>query len=179
MTDSSAETVPTALAPTVRLALPDPRGLAERASTDGGQPERYRAQGVLGRGGMGEVHLVEDVMIGREIAVKTIAPGVGRSSDSRARFLREVRIQGQLEHPSIVPVYDLGIDSSGAEYFTMKRIAGRTLADVLYAAEETPRSGLLAMFRQVCSRRSSRSSARRCTSGASSPWRPSCVEARS
>ncbi|HEU0037438.1 MAG TPA: serine/threonine-protein kinase [Kofleriaceae bacterium] len=119
---------------------------------------RYHEHGLLGRGGMGEVSLVEDVVIGREIAVKTIASKYADSQTMRDRFLREVRIQGQLEYPSIVPVYDVGIDASGHDYFTMKRIAGRTLQHVLRAVaagdaatvQQFPRNGLLALFRQIC-----------------------------
>jgi serine/threonine-protein kinase len=107
---------------------------------------------------MGEIMLVEDAVIGREIAVKTIAAKLAGSKSVRERFLREVRIQGQLEHPSIVPVYDVGVDASGNDYFTMKRIAGRTLATVLRALaandagarHEFPRNALLAVFRQIC-----------------------------
>src|SRR5262249_22037826 len=58
-----------------------------------------------------------------------------RATDTLAqrRFLREVRVQGQLEHPSIVPVYDLGITSDGGLFFTMRRVRGKTLGDVLEA----------------------------------------------
>ena len=136
----------TAVGTTVRIVLPDPpRDHAAFTMAD-----RYHAQGVLGRGGMGEVRLVEDGLIGRGVAVKTIVPGLAASSDARARFLREVRIQGQLEHPSIVPVYDLGVDESGNEFFTMKRVVGRTLATVLRNPDEMSRNALLAIFRQVC-----------------------------
>jgi len=51
--------------------------------------------------------------------------------DLRERFLREARVQGQLEHPSVVPVYDIGEDHEGREYFTMKRVRGRTLEEVI------------------------------------------------
>jgi eukaryotic-like serine/threonine-protein kinase len=149
-------TMGTAGAPTVRIALPDPPGRSDGADAE--RVTRYRAHGMLGRGGMGEVRLVEDGLIGREVAVKTIVSGLADSRTIRDRFLREVRIQGQLEHPSIVPVYDLGVDELGNDYFTMKRIAGRTLASVLRAlasgdaptVHAFPRNSLLAVFRQVC-----------------------------
>ncbi|HTL34902.1 MAG TPA: serine/threonine-protein kinase, partial [Kofleriaceae bacterium] len=136
----------------VRVALADPKQQAPALQA------RYRQQGLLGKGGMGEVRLIEDGVIGREVAVKTIAPTMSGDSGIRARFLREVRIQGQLEHPSIVPVYDLGIDEAGNDYFTMRRIAGRTLAKVLTslargeaeAVVAFPRNALLTVFRQIC-----------------------------
>ena len=57
---------------------------------------------------MGEVRLCKDRRIGREIAIKVIKDGHGSRGDARVRFEREARVQGQLEHPSVVPVYDLG-----------------------------------------------------------------------
>jgi serine/threonine-protein kinase len=67
-------------------------------------------------------------------------------------------VQGQLEHPSIVPVYDLGVDETGNDYFTMRRIAGRTLSKVLAGLARRddemvvafPRNTLLSVFRQIC-----------------------------
>jgi hypothetical protein len=85
----------------------------------------------LGEGGMGEVRLGFDREIGREIALKRIRSGVS-SAQTISRFLREARIQARLEHPAIVPVYTLGHDSDGNPYFTMKRLDGMTLADLLH-----------------------------------------------
>jgi serine/threonine-protein kinase len=86
---------------------------------------RYDALELLGEGGMGEVRLCKDVLIGREVARKAIRPGHGSRSDLRRRFLREARVQGQLEHPAIVPVYDLSLGPEPA-FFTMKRVRGVT-----------------------------------------------------
>src|SRR5438093_433373 len=69
----------------------------------------------------------------RGVAMKVIDASRGSFPEVRARFLREARIQGQLEHPSVVPVYDMGVDPSGREYFTMKHVAGVTLGNVLGA----------------------------------------------
>src|SRR5438309_9758592 len=71
---------------------------------------RYEIRRVLGAGGMGEVRLCGDAWIGRDVAMKVARAGAaGSASEKRGRFLREARVQGQLEHPNIVPVYDLGI----------------------------------------------------------------------
>ena len=98
---------------------------------------RYEAGDKLGQGGMGVVRSCVDRRIGREIAMKLARSTSGSPSyaDSRARFLREARVQGQLEHPAIVPVYDLGREPGGAEYFTMKRIRGMTLEELLWRLE--------------------------------------------
>src|SRR5687768_15301096 len=115
--------------------------------------ERYRVDRLLGRGGMGEVRLCTDLVLGRDIAVKTLRDGGG----SHARFLREARMQGRLEHPAVVPVYDAGeVDS--LPYFTMKRVNGTTLAEVIgrlangdaAALEHYGRRRLLTDFLQVC-----------------------------
>ena len=63
---------------------------------------------------MGEVLLCKDLRIGREVALKVIRAEHGARPDLRKRFLREARVQGQLEHPAIVPVYDLGRGSRSA-----------------------------------------------------------------
>jgi serine/threonine protein kinase len=94
---------------------------------------RYELRTKLGEGGMGEVLLCKDLRIGREVALKVIRAEHGARPDLRRRFLREVRVQGQLEHPSVVPVYDLGKDPTRKAYFTMKRVRGQTLEQILSA----------------------------------------------
>ncbi|MBX7193599.1 MAG: serine/threonine protein kinase [Sandaracinaceae bacterium] len=81
---------------------------------------------------MGEVELTRDKRIGRDVARKRMHPDLASAAGTVAvlRFLREATVQGRLEHPSIVPVYDLERTSEGT-FFTMKRIRGDTLADVL------------------------------------------------
>jgi hypothetical protein len=103
---------------------------------------------VLGRGGMGEVILARDPQFGREVALKRMradAP-VG---DHAERFVREARIQARLDHPSILPVHELGYDGDGRPYFTMKRLVGVTLA-TLIADPTTPQRRLLGAFVDVC-----------------------------
>jgi len=90
----------------------------------------YRIEGVLGRGGMGEVLSARDEQIGRSVAIKRLR--IERPSpELLARFLREVRIQGRLEHPAIVPVYELCSHDTSQPFFVMKQLAGTTLADVI------------------------------------------------
>jgi len=103
---------------------------------------------VIGRGGMGEVLVAHDRRIGRDVAVKRLRNG-SPTSDETARFLREARIQARLDHPAIVPVYELGRDPAGRPYFTMKRLAGTTLHDILGRPGVT-RQRLLRAFVEVC-----------------------------
>src|SRR5262245_48499651 len=70
----------------------------------------YQLGELIGRGGMGEVVVAQDQRIGREVAVKRIRSR-DPSSDAVGRFLREARIQARLDHPAIVPVYELGTDA--------------------------------------------------------------------
>lgn len=90
--------------------------------------DRYETIELLGRGGMGEVSLSHDKRVGRDVAKKRMHAGQGVLETSR--FLREATLQGRLEHPSIVPVYDLGREEDGP-YFTMKRVRGDTLEQIL------------------------------------------------
>ncbi|MBI4617644.1 MAG: serine/threonine protein kinase [Planctomycetes bacterium] len=92
--------------------------------------ERYRLQHVLGRGGMGEVWLALDGDIGREVAVKRMLSA--EEPERVHRFLFEAQVTGQLEHPGIVPVYELGgTKGESGPFLAMKRIRGRSLAQVL------------------------------------------------
>ena len=120
--------------------------------------DRYHLDRELGRGSMGEVHLCHDAWVGREVAMKVLLPAHRPDPQLRARFLREACVQGQLEHPSIVPVYDVGVDTTGAMYFTMKRLRGKTLGEILRGLREKsaeilqqfPLRRLLAAFASVC-----------------------------
>jgi eukaryotic-like serine/threonine-protein kinase len=123
-----------------------------------GSVDRYELHRPLGRGSMGEVHLCRDGWIGRDVAMKVLLPAHRPDPQLRARFLREACVQGQLEHPSIVPVYDLGVDETGAMYFTMKRLRGMTLGEIVRGLREKspevtrqfPLRRLLAAFASVC-----------------------------
>jgi serine/threonine-protein kinase len=126
-------------------SLHDPASAAEESLA----PARYGDRGLLGTGGMGEVRLSWDAWIGREVAVKTVRAADAAGDPARARLLREARVQGQLEHPGIVPVYDLGVDEAGQPHFSMKRVAGRTLRGLLTTGAAS-RNKLLGIFRQVC-----------------------------
>ena len=79
--------------------------------------ERYEIGGVLGRGGMAEVHRGRDLRLGREVAVKVLRSDLARDPSFQVRFRREAQAAASLNHPAIVAVYDTGEDrtSSGAE----------------------------------------------------------------
>src|SRR5215472_2406873 len=94
------------------------------------QRPRFQMLGVLGRGGMGEVALVQDNDINRTVAVKRLLPQ-HLGGDAMLRFADEVRAVGQLEHPGIVPVYDVDVDDNGQHYLVMKHVRGETLETII------------------------------------------------
>jgi serine/threonine-protein kinase len=96
--------------------------------------ERYEIGGVLGRGGMAEVHRGRDLRLGREVAVKVLRHDLARDPSSQVRFRREAQAAASLNHPAIVAVYDTGEDrtTTGATpYIVMEYVEGETLRDVL------------------------------------------------
>jgi len=126
-------------------------------------PGRYSQVSQYGRGGMGRVLLVHDEQIGRNIALKELMPQsqssgaspalspVHRTAALSARFLQEARITGQLEHPSIVPVYEVGRRLDGTLYYTMKLVKGRTLSwAIRECAGYEERLRLLPRFVDLC-----------------------------
>jgi serine/threonine-protein kinase len=106
----------------------------------------YEIGDVIGRGGMGEVVAAHDLRIERAVAVKRMRGPA--SPEATERFLREAKIQARLDHPAIVPVHELGHDPDGRPYFTMKRLAGKTMLERL--ASGGPSQPLLRAFVDVC-----------------------------
>src|SRR5690349_4747839 len=81
--------------------------------------ERYRLGPPIAKGGMGEILEAEDTQVGRHVAIKRM---LSKDPTDRAvaRFIREAQIQGRLDHPSIVPVHEIGRDNDGRPFFAMK-----------------------------------------------------------
>ena len=101
----------------------------DRGITSGLDMER-----TIGEGGMGIVRLATQRSLGRKVAVKTLRPSV-RSEAATLRLLREAWVTGTLEHPNIVPVYDLGLDEDGSPIIVLKRIEGVEWGEVMRDAE--------------------------------------------
>jgi serine/threonine protein kinase len=112
---------------------------------------RYQLRGEVGRGGMGCVLRARDPDLDRDLAIKVLLHGDDRPEVSR-RFLAEARTGARLQHPGVVPVYEVGRTEQDRPYFAMKLVEGRTLADLLQErpapAHDLPR--FLAVFAQVC-----------------------------
>lgn len=147
-----------ALSDTVEASMSVPPELEETVTSE--SSGRYRYDGSeLGRGGIGRVLLHFDGHLRREVAIKELhfdegsksAPRSGSSRSSRVRFVREARVTGQLQHPNIVPVHELGQRPDGTLYYTMKVVRGRTLSDALHACTSlAERLHYVDAFHDVC-----------------------------
>ncbi len=93
--------------------------------------ERYREEGRIARGGMSTVLRMRDRSLLRETALKRLDSDLAVRHEQILRFLLEAQITGQLDHPNIVPIHELGRDEDGSVYFTMKMVEGQTLAELI------------------------------------------------
>lgn len=107
-----------------------PAGAGAASPPPGSDGERYVLGAMVGRGAMGTVHAARDLRLGRDVALKELA--VERAADplARARLAREAAVTSRLDHPGIVPVYDVGTLPDGRPFYTMRLVRGRTLAEV-------------------------------------------------
>lgn len=94
------------------------------------KPERYEHINILGQGGTGKVYNLKDNNIKREIAVKMLKKANDRDVDNILRFVREAKVVGSLEHPAVIPIYDLNVDEGGELYLAMRKVQGQTLREV-------------------------------------------------
>ena len=93
----------------------------------------------LGRGGFGVVFLAEDGVLGRQVALKVPRPEVLVTPEIRRRFLREAEAASRLDHPHIVPIYEVA-EHAGRHFFSMKLIAGTSLETRLSEFSTDPRA---------------------------------------
>ena len=108
---------------------------------------------------MGAILRVVDVDLRRDLAMKVMLQRGERRADERhvARFVEEAQITGQLEHPGIVPVHDLGLDDQGRMFFTMRLVRGRDFEQIIGAGPSRHRRGMDADARaSACCSRSAR-----------------------
>ena len=135
---------------------PHSEALRRHLPADFLREKKYDIGGMIARGGMGVIVDAQEKLLRRKVAMKVML-GIG-SQEELVRFIEEAQITGQLEHPNIVPVYELGVDEQEQVFYTMKFVRGVTLHDVLQfidagaagAAEKYSLSVLLTIFQKVC-----------------------------
>jgi tRNA A-37 threonylcarbamoyl transferase component Bud32 len=131
---------------------------AARLKKLAGTKRRYSVVREIARGGMGKVIEVEDNDLRRSVALKVLRKEMLERKDLVQRFLEEAQITGQLEHPNIVPVHEIGVDGRGNLYFTMKLVEGEDLSSILKrmrkkdpsALKAYPISRLMEIFIKAC-----------------------------
>jgi len=122
-------------------------------STDvGGRAGRYTVLGEIARGGVGVILKARDVDLGRDVAMKVLLDKHQGSGALTDRFVEEAQVGGQLQHPGILPVYELGLLPDQRPYFTMKLIKGKTLGALLKERSDPAenRQALVAIFEKIC-----------------------------
>jgi serine/threonine protein kinase len=127
-----------------------------RLSQPAGSRDRYTLTTLHAKGGIGQVWLARDTAMERDVALKELRPDRSDNDAMLRRFLQEARITGQLDHPGVVPVYELGRVDAGADgpspYYTMRFVHGRTLSDAVagyhhdLAAGKASRAELFALI---------------------------------
>lgn len=108
-------------------------------------------------GGKAQLRVCKDTNLGRKIVIKSLRPEFKNDKKELRRLLREARITSQLQHPGTIPVYEIGTDPNGSYYFTMKKVEGLTLFEIIVrlskkeelATIEFTLDGLLNVFLQV------------------------------
>jgi serine/threonine-protein kinase len=133
----------------------DPRPVRPRSEEMpdlAGEPGRYQLIGEIARGGIGAVLKGRDVDLGRDLAIKVLLEEHRDHPEMVRRFVEEAQIGGQLQHPGIVPVYELGRFPDGRLYIAMKLVRGRTLAALMDSRKDPAedRARFLSVFEQVC-----------------------------
>ena len=125
---------------------------------DGNPAVRYTPHRKLNQGGMKAIWEVDDHRTARKVAMALIQDSRIASEEDIDSFLYEARLTANLQHPNIIPIYDIAVDENGNPYFTMKALKGETLGEIIgklregdsaYAKRYT-RTRLLGIFLKVC-----------------------------
>jgi len=163
--DAGTRAAPDAAQPTITQFLTQQGVEGEQVSLDADDvgvsndtARRYDIGEELARGGMGAVLSAKDMNLRRDVAMKLVLNPKQVRKDQLLRFVHEAQVTGQLEHPSIVPVHELGVDADDNVYYTMKFVNGSNLGDILKGIrggdteliEAYPLPRLLNIFIKAC-----------------------------
>lgn len=113
---------------------------------------RYRLDGEIARGGMGVIFRGRDIDLGRDLAIKVLHDCHKDKPEIIQRFVEEARISGQLQHPGISPIYELGQFADNRPFFAMKLVQGETLAQLIAGRKSSVegRGKFIGIFEQIC-----------------------------
>jgi len=113
---------------------------------------RYEILGRVAEGGVGTVLKARDADLGRDVALKLLRDKFADNTEILRRFVEEAQIAGQLQHPGIVPIYELGLHDDDRPFFAMKLIKGNTLQALLQNRRQTDdeESRFLDLFTDIC-----------------------------
>lgn len=111
--------------------------------------DKYELLGTIGSGGMGVIYKARNKILNKIVAIKTLHPHL-TTPEALRRFQREGKAAGNLRHPNIITIYDLGITDQGSAYMVMEFIQGRTLADMLKQGGPLNLNTFFEVFAQVC-----------------------------
>src|SRR5205807_3180644 len=121
---------------------------------------RYTLTRQHSEGGLGRVYVAHDNDLNRDVALKEIRPDRAQHREAWQRFLKEAQLTGQLEHPNIVPVYEVARrETDAAPFYTMRLVRGQTLHEATAEYHRRRREGrddplerprLLGAFVSIC-----------------------------
>ncbi|MFN8517519.1 MAG: protein kinase, partial [Chloroflexia bacterium] len=109
---------------------------------------RYRVERKIGEGGMAIVYQGHDLLLARDVAIKTPRPQFANDPAFRARFQREARASASLSHPNIIDVFDVG-EENGQPYIVMELVHGQTLKEIIAAEAPFHPADVGELLRQV------------------------------
>jgi serine/threonine-protein kinase len=144
---------------------PKPSNIFQSDHTDALLPRAWKSGSLkydelkpLTEGGTAKIFTTVDLNLHREVAFKSLHQDLKDSEIETKRFLREARVTANIQHPGTVPLYELGRDREGQLFFTMKKVDGRDLRDILFdlrqevpdVVDKFPLTRLIDILIQVC-----------------------------
>src|SRR3954468_5193783 len=108
----------------------------------------YRIEGYIGRGGMGVVYRAQHVHLGRQVAMKLLAPELAENESFRDRFVRESRVAARVDHPNVIPIYEAS-ESEGRYFIAMRYVDGHDLREILHTGGPLSLERALVVLTQV------------------------------